>query len=110
MNFVGEISEEEKYKLLGQHDALIMSSINRAEAYGMTIVEAFSVGVPVIASNVDTGVSFLVRDGETGLKFPINDHNGLKRQIERLRREPGLSERCSREAKRLFTNELAFAP
>lgn len=110
VNFVGEISEAEKYQLLGQHDALIMSSINRAEAYGMTIVEAFSVGVPVIAANVDTGVSFLVRDGVTGLKFPINDATGLKRQIERLRLEAGLSEHCSREAKRLFTNELAFAP
>lgn len=71
VHFVGEVSEADKYNIFSNSDALIVSSINRAEAYGMTIVEAFSVGLPVISSDIDTGVTYLVQEQLTGLVFPI---------------------------------------
>jgi glycosyltransferase involved in cell wall biosynthesis len=108
IHFTGEISEEEKFELLNSHDALIVSSINRAEAYGMTIVEAFSVGLPVIASDIDTGVSFLVRDGETGFKFPIFSKEGLIQQIEKLKNNPQLGRTLSETCFSFFQKELNF--
>ena len=108
IKFLGEVSEEEKFRLLQSHDALIMSSINRAEAYGMTIVEAFSVGLPVIASNVNSGVSFLVKDEATGLKFPIKDFAGLSLQIEKLKNCPGLAKKLSEGGMDFFNRELSY--
>ena len=109
VHFAGQITEEEKFNLLTSHDALIMSSINRAEAYGMTIVEAFSVGLPVIASNIDTGVSFLVRDGETGYKFPIKDEAGLLAQIESVARDPQTTQRLSKACRDFFNTSLNYS-
>lgn len=108
VRFAGEITESEKYRLMSEHDALIMSSINRSEAYGMTIVEAFSIGLPVVAANIDSGVSFLVREGETGLKFPIQDASGLALQLDRLKTEDGLAQRLSQASHRFYQAELSY--
>lgn len=108
IKFLGSVSEEEKYHLFSDHDALIVSSINRAEAFGMTIVEAFSAGMPVIASDIDTGVSFLVRDGETGLKFGIKNQSQLINQIDRLMKNPDLAEKMSRQSLDFFHSQLSY--
>lgn len=109
IKFLGSVSEEEKYNLFADHDALIVSSINRAEAFGMTIVEAFSAGMPVIASDIDTGVSFLVREGETGLKFGIKNEGQLRSQIDRLMRNPDLADKISRQSVDFFHSQLSYS-
>lgn len=52
------------------------------EAFGFSILEAMSLGLPVVATR-DGGVPEIVRDGETGLLAPAGDVVG---QAERLRR------------------------
>ena len=46
------------------------------ETFGMTIIEAFSVGTPVIASNIG-GIPELVVNKYNGLLFETNNHNDL---------------------------------
>lgn len=108
IKFKGSVSEDEKFKMFAEHDALIVSSINRAEAFGMTIVEAFSVGLPVIASNIDTGVSYLVRENETGFKFEIKDQADLLSQLEKFARSPMLVERVARQGREFFEKNLSY--
>ncbi len=108
VNFVGEVTEEEKFRLFSEHDALIVSSINRSEAYGMTIVEAFSSGLPVISSNIDTGVTFLVRNGLTGLTFPILSAPGLTEQVHRLGSDKALREKLGKNCRSFFEEKLSY--
>ncbi len=108
VHFTGEVSDEEKAQLLDDHDGLIMSSVNRAEAYGMTIVEAFARGLPVVASDVDTGVSFLVRDGETGLMFRIRDELSLRQKLDTFRENPALIDQVAARARDFYQQELTY--
>ncbi len=108
VQFTGEVSDAEKLRLLDDHDGLIMSSVNRAEAYGMTIVEAFARGLPVVASDVDTGVSFLVRDGETGLMFGIRDEASLRRKLETFGENPALIGQLALRAQEFYQRELTY--
>ncbi len=108
VRFTGEVSDDEKARLLEAHDGLIVSSVNRAEAYGMTIVEAFASGVPVVASAVDTGVSFLVRDGETGLMFEIRDEASLRRKLESFAANPDLLRAVSARALDFYHRDLSY--
>ncbi len=108
VRFTGPVDDEEKYRLMRLHRALVMSSVNRAEAYGMTIVEAFSVGLPVVAADIDTGVSFLVREEQTGLKFPVRDVAGLRRSLERIKDDAALREQLARGASAFYESELTF--
>lgn len=108
IKFLGSVSEEKKFELLNDSDALVMSSINRAEAFGMTIVEAFSVGLPVISSKIDTGVSFLARHEVTGLTFEVLDALDLRRQIERFASSALLRRDLSKNAYEFFQNTLSY--
>lgn len=109
VHFTGEISDEEKDRLFEHHHALIVASINRAEAYGMTIVEAFGHGLPVIASDIDTGVTFLVQNELTGLTFPILSESDLIAQVERCARDTELHTNLSKNCSQFYDSELSYA-
>ncbi|MBY0516468.1 MAG: glycosyltransferase [Bacteriovoracaceae bacterium] len=108
VKFLGSVSEKKKFELFEEHDALIVSSINRAEAYGMTIVEAFSQGLPVLASDIDTGVSFLVQENKTGLKFPIKNAEILEQKIKMLSENQNLIQELSQNSLDFFHRELSY--
>lgn len=108
VHFVGEVSEEEKYKLFAASDALIVASTNRAEAYGMTIVEAFSVGLPVISSDVDTGVTYLVQEKITGLTFPILDSKVFNEKIFEFSNKEELRQQLATNCFDFYLKNLSF--
>ncbi|PUE00873.1 MAG: glycosyl transferase [Candidatus Sedimenticola endophacoides] len=60
--------------LMAQADIVAFPS--RREANGNVVHEAFSAGVPIIASMTD-GPSWLIEDGVDGLLFPIDDQQQL---------------------------------
>lgn len=53
------------------------------EPFGMTVVEAQACRCPVVAARTG-GLAELVRDGETGLAFEVDDSAGAIRQITRV--------------------------
>jgi len=68
VEFVGRLEEQELSDLIGNARFLIMPSEGYYETFGMVIIEAYSRGVPVIASNIGV-VPELVSDKQTGLLF-----------------------------------------
>ena len=66
VKFVGEVSDEEKIKLMASAKAFVFAAED--EDFGITPVEAMSVGTPVIAYG-SGGVLESVVDGKTGLFF-----------------------------------------
>lgn len=102
------INDQQKKELFDQCDLLIVSSINRSEAYGMIIVEAFESGVPVISSNINSGVTYLVQHEATGLVFDIENEDQLLKSIKRLENDSHLYSSIARNSKCFFDNELAY--
>ena len=75
----GQMEHEDAMKLLAGAKALIVAP-RWYETFGMTVIEAYSLGVPVIAADFGNPGS-LVIDGVTGLKFK-NNVKGLNAAIE----------------------------
>lgn len=75
IEFLGRMEEQELSDLIGNARFLIMPSEGYYETFGLVIIESYSRGVPVVASN--TGVTpELVSDKQTGLLFePGNAHD-----------------------------------
>lgn len=84
VEFLGNISEEEKFQRLAACDALILPSISRAEAFGMVLLEAMAVGCPVVVSDLPTGVRLLVQNGVNGYRFPPGDAKALAAVLRRM--------------------------
>ncbi len=52
VHFVGKVSEEKLPEYYHLANLLVLPSLNRGEAFGMVILEAFASGVPVVASDL----------------------------------------------------------
>ncbi len=80
------------------------------EASSLSIIEGFSLSVPVIASDYG-GNPYMVEDGVDGLIFPARDTWALAERIERLMNDRALLEKLSRGAgesyRNKFTGEIA---
>jgi glycosyltransferase involved in cell wall biosynthesis len=72
--FLGGVSDSELISLFGAAKVYCMSSIDRAEAFGVVLIEAMSYGVPVVATNIPgSGVPWVNQHGVSGVNVPVND-------------------------------------
>jgi len=61
----------------------ILLAPSRREALSLTLLEAASFGIPVVASNAG-GIGEAVRDGVTGILVEVDDVDGIALQVQRL--------------------------
>lgn len=78
----GFLNHEAVIKKLYQAKALILPSI-WYEGFPMTILEAFSCGVPVIGSRVGN-IQEIIKDNENGLLFDVGSAKSLAQKISYL--------------------------
>ena len=76
----------------------ILVSPSRSEALGSVILEAMSLGVPVVASAVG-GIPEIVEHGGNGLLFPQDDVRLFREHLERLVADRALRDNLARRAR-----------
>jgi glycosyltransferase involved in cell wall biosynthesis len=86
VSFEGRLPREQVLRLMAEAKMLIFPSI-WYETFGMTIIEAYAVGLPVIASNLGVMPS-LVRHGHTGLLFAPGQADDLAAQVRYAKSHP----------------------
>jgi glycosyltransferase involved in cell wall biosynthesis len=91
ITFHGPFPREEIGDVLSEIDVLVVPSRWYENAPGV-VFEAFAAKVPVVATDLG-GLSEVVRYGENGLLFRLEDAGDLARQLWRLSAEPGLIEK-----------------
>jgi rhamnosyl/mannosyltransferase len=74
-------------------DMLTLPSNDTTEAFGLAQVEAQMLGLPVVATQLPTGVTDVTLDEITGLLVPPNDASALARAFMRLINDPTLARR-----------------
>lgn len=81
IEFLGEISDEEKLELMKNAKAFVFASFD--EDFGITPVEAMGEGTPVIAFK-SGGVKETIIDGKTGVFYDKNTPSSLSDAIKRF--------------------------
>lgn len=79
VRFLGYLQKDEMSERFYHAKAVIMTS-QCYEAFAMTIAEAYSYGVPVIAGKVGN-MEGMVKDGVTGVKFTYNSAEDLAAKV-----------------------------
>lgn len=103
IKFLGHLTQAElEHKIWSTADLLINPS-RTPESFGMVIVEAYTHGVPVVASKIGA-LAELVRDGTTGWLVKPGNPDDLKRQLEFILNNrdqlKAVKEKCLAEAEK----------
>jgi glycosyltransferase involved in cell wall biosynthesis len=92
--FLGQ--RDDVLQLLAGADAFVLASLH--EGLPVALMEATSVGLPIVASSVG-GVPQVLEDGVDALLVPPGDPGSLVDAMKRLASDPELRERLGRHAK-----------
>ena len=84
VHFLGTIDEDYKNALLACCRAFVFPSCTRAEAYGLSLVEACRAAKPMISCELGTGTSYVNQKNKTGLVIPPCNTVALAAAINKL--------------------------
>ena len=100
VRFLGAVSDPELTALYHAADLFVLPSVTRAEAFGVVQLEAMACGVPVVSTNLPTGVPWVNQHDKTGLVVPSGDADRLRQALTAL-----LTDRPRREALGRYARE-----
>lgn len=84
-------------------DLFCLPSIERSEAFGLVLVEALFYGKPLVTTDVyGSGMSYVNKDGETGLVASPKDPKALASAINKILSDSNLYKKFSDNAKERF--------
>jgi rhamnosyl/mannosyltransferase len=110
VTLLGRISNSELIRLYRQSDLFCMPSCEPSEAFGLAAVEGMAAALPVVSTDLPTGVRLVNRHGQTGLVVPPRDVAALSAALQTLAGNRELRLRYGRagreRAKRLFNRDL----
>lgn len=84
ITFLGRIPDADLPAYYQACDVFCMPSVERAEAFGIVQIEAMAAGKPVVCCELGNGVTYVNRNGETGLVVPPRDVPALAGALRTL--------------------------
>ncbi|MFW6016989.1 MAG: glycosyltransferase, partial [bacterium] len=101
INFMGY---EETSKIFDTIDILVVPSLLN-EAFGRTIIEAYSYGIPVIGAKRG-GIPELIKEGKTGFTFDPSKPNEFRNVMEKILKD----DLVSKFSKQCFSVAYKYLP
>ena len=87
----GRVSADRLRELFLDCDLFCLPSVERTEAFGMVLLEAMSLGKPLVTTKISgSGVSEVNVDGVTGLQVPPGDAEALANTLSNLQHNPDM--------------------
>ena len=78
------VNEVDKEKILSDSYLLLMTSTSRNEAFGIVLVEALRSGIPIISPKINSGVSWINKQDETGYQYDTKNFDDMCDKINKL--------------------------
>ncbi len=99
ITFAGSVSDEDLPSYYNAAKVVALPSINEGEALGICLIEALSLGRPLVTTDLMTGVSYVNQDKETGFVVPPMDSSSLAKAIKNILQNPETWDKFSKNAK-----------
>ena len=103
VTLLGGLKEEKKQAYFGACDVFCLSSVMKTEAYAIVLVEAMSLGRPIVATEIpESGVSWVNAHEVSGLNVPVRDPEALAEAIHKICGDPELWKHYSQGARQRY--------
>jgi glycosyltransferase involved in cell wall biosynthesis len=103
----GPISDADLSAYFWAADVFCMPSTTRAEAFGIAMLEAMSVGKPVVATDIaGSGVPWVNVHGSTGLNVVPGSADALAEGLRRVLVDPPMGARFGEAGRQRYLNEF----
>jgi len=105
----GYLPEKEKLRYLSIADLYVMTSIH--ESFGLSLIEAMNLGLPIVATNNGGQTDFL-ENNENALLINVGDVDGCVKSIQKFMKDKKLYNKCSqnnRKKVKLFSADHVAA-
>lgn len=103
IKYCGVIPFDKSSEILKKYYCMLFPTYYSGEGFPGTAIDAFSAGIPVVASNWKYNEE-IIHNGETGLIFQVQDLDSLVKRISELLEHPEfrkeMHHRCIEEAKK----------
>jgi glycosyltransferase involved in cell wall biosynthesis len=107
---VGEVDDRRLSAHLAAASAFVLPSWNRAEAFGIALLEAQAAELPVIATDVGTGTLEAFDDGRTGIAIPPNDVPAIVEAINSIVDDPERARTMGQAGRRRVEAQNSLRP
>jgi glycosyltransferase involved in cell wall biosynthesis len=108
VRFLGGLSQPDLIAHFHAADVFVLPSVTSNEAFGLVQLEAHACGVPVVSTDLPTGVPFANKDGETGLVVPPGDPVRLAAALRAIVNDPDLRARMGARARERQRTEFSL--
>ena len=107
IELLGHVGDEQKNELIKWAGIMAVPSINRSEAFGMTITEAFAAGLPVLTCKTGSALEYLASGGRSILINP-QSVSELKESLIKIDCDEKLYKSIGLCAKKFSDEELSY--
>ena len=103
VRLVGGIDDSTRNRLMSECDLFCLPSVNRAEAFGLSLVEAMAAGKAQLATRVTgSGMGWVVEEGRTGWLVAPGDVDALVGLLRRVAQDRAVLEQTGARARQSF--------
>ena len=107
VRLMGRQTSEALDQIFSESTVFCLPSIDRAEAFGVVLLEAMRAGKPVIATNIaNSGVSWVNKHGVSGENVTPENATELAVTLTRILSDPDLAKQYGTGARLRFENEF----
>lgn len=106
VQFLGEVENVLPY--LAGSELLVLPSVTTAEAFGMVLLEAMACAKPIVSSRLPTGISYVNRDGETGIQTEPGNPQALSSAINKILKDEKLKKQMGEAALARFQKHFSL--
>ncbi len=102
IKFTGPVAHASVPAWLNQIDIFVNPSVHESETFGVAVLEASAMEIPVIVSRIG-GLPEVVQEGITGFLVPPKDVNTIAKKIELLASDVNLRRRMGKAGREFVT-------